>query len=696
MLIKKFIYFLFTFFLLSYSAFPLLSQCMLVEVPIEERIIESVVIVEGKILSKRSFWDDNRGNIFTSNRIEVSKIFKGNLQINEIELLTRGGIVGIDAQTDHPSLQVTNQEIGIFFLSENRELTNYNSTPGVPIYQPAMGPQGFIKYNLKEATASDPFKLYEDINIDLYQKIESITNQSFVKVSNFDLSSAINSNSNVEFAASITSFSPGTITAGTETQLTINGTGFGATQGSGVVEFSNADDGGATISIQPLATEYISWSDGQIVVEVPSDAGTGNFEVIPDGDIAGTSPSSLTVSWAQLNVISDLASGTDVSYQTQHVDDNTLGGYTWTYNTSFSSSSGASPFSRALQTWCAATNIYWMPQGTTAEDDALSDGINIVSFDIGTNALPGGVLGRMTSRFSGCFNGPSDLDWYVSELDMLFNDDFTWNYGTGAPGATEYDFESVALHELGHGHQLGHIIEPSATVMHPFLTNGVTQRVLAATEEAGGDDVYTRSTTTSVCSEPQMSTNFICSSLPIELLSFLGKNQDESILLNWKTSFEENNDFFTLKHSIDGYDFELLTNVDGKGNSIFINDYRFIHRNPTVGINYYQLSQTDFDGTTKVADIISVDFKSDKIIATVIPNPIRHHEINLNYISPQNSEIEIEVVNMTGKILIQTTVLVSEGENNIQLPTQDWSSGVYYLRTIQNHTIKSMKFVKTS
>ena len=184
--------------------------------------------------------------------------------------------------------------------------------------------------------------------------------------------------------------------------------------------------------------------------------------------------------------------------------------------------------------------------------------------------------------------------------------------------------------------------------------------------------------------------------LPIELLSFTGNQNNESILLDWKTSTEVNNDYFTLEHSIDGYDFEFLAEIDGKGNSTTINDYRFVHLDPTIGTNYYRLSQTDFDGTHKVADVIAVDYKSDQIIASVIPNPIRQNEINLRYTSPENSDVEVEVIDMTGKVLIQTTISVSEGENNIQLPTQNWSGGVYYLRTIQDQTIRTIKFVKTN
>jgi len=197
-------------------------------------------------------------------------------------------------------------------------------------------------------------------------------------------------------------------------------------------------------------------------------------------------------------------------------------------------------------------------------------------------------------------------------------------------------------------------------------------------------------------SSNSVNVTIVPNALPIELLTFIGNQQNESTLLNWKTSTEINNDYFTLEHSVDGYNFEYLAKVDGKGNSTVINDYRFVHLDPTVGTNYYRLSQTDFDGTEKVADVIAVDFKSGQIVATVIPNPIRQNEINLQYTSPQNANVEVEVIDMTGKVLIQKIISVVEGENNIMLPAQNWSSGVYYLRTIQSQTIKSIKFVKTN
>ncbi|MBL0342754.1 MAG: hypothetical protein IPP71_18800, partial [Bacteroidetes bacterium] len=57
----------------------------------------------------------------------------------------------------------------------------------------------------------------------------------------------------------------------------------------------------------------------------------------------------------------------------------------------------------------------------------------------------------------------------------------------------------------------------------------------------------------------------ITSPLPIELLSFTGKNISNGNLLEWVTATELNNDYFTLMRSRDGFNFEDLITVNGAG-----------------------------------------------------------------------------------------------------------------------------------
>jgi len=109
------------------------------------------------------------------------------------------------------------------------------------------------------------------------------------------------------------------------------------------------------------------------------------------------------------------------------------------------------------------------------------------------------------------------IKWYVEELDIVFNDDTNWNYSSDAPEFTEYDFESVAVHELGHGHQFGHVINSNA-IMHYSISNSVQNRSLSSNDIDAGADVQSRSTGTAVCGQDLM-INFDCATLSnIEVL----------------------------------------------------------------------------------------------------------------------------------------------------------------------------------
>lgn len=187
---------------------------------------------------------------------------------------------------------------------------------------------------------------------------------------------------------------------------------------------------------------------------------------------------------------------------------------------------------------------------------------------------------------------------------------------------------------------------------------------------------------------------FASSGLPVEIISFNAELQNQSVKLNWKTASEINNDFFTIEHSTDGVNFEFLTKVDGSGNTTETINYRTVHKTPSIGTNYYRLSQTDYDGTHKIEGIRAVDFKSDEIVANIQPNPVSKDFVKLNYTSPVEAEVNIEVIDITGRLLIQKNIEVQAGNNLIELPAQDLANGVYFLRTRQAQTIKSIKFVK--
>src|SRR5262249_24993888 len=140
---------------------------------------------------------------------------------------------------------------------------------------------------------------------------------------------------------------------------------------------------------------------------------------------------------------------------------------------------------RAMDTWTCATNVNWNISSTpTSTDVVASDGLNVIRFDNGSELSPG-VLGVGTSYWSYTF-GSSENYWKATEMDITIDDGTNWNYGPAAPNVSQYDLESVLLHELGHLHQFNHVIN-TAAVMHFSISNGTMKRTLLSTDINGGN-----------------------------------------------------------------------------------------------------------------------------------------------------------------------------------------------------------------
>ncbi len=99
------------------------------------------------------------------------------------------------------------------------------------------------------------------------------------------------------------------------------------------------------------------------------------------------------------------------------------------------------------------------------------------------------------------------------------------------------------------------------------------------------------------------------SALPIELLSFEGSKKEEYNVLKWQTASEHNNSHFILERSVTGdyTEKDVINVVNGAGNSTQLLDYDFVDTDAPESINYYRLTQVDYDGNFKQYGPISID-----------------------------------------------------------------------------------------
>ena len=182
--------------------------------------------------------------------------------------------------------------------------------------------------------------------------------------------------------------------------------------------------------------------------------------------------------------------------------------------------------------------------------------------------------------------------------------------------------------------------------------------------------------------------------LPVELLTFYGENIQDINRLHWVTATETNNSHFDVLKSADAIHFTKIGTVDGAGNSNSEKSYSFDDEAPFNGINYYQLRQVDFDGTTDYSDIISLSNESSRnhIDISIWPNPTKE-DVNLSgLLKLAGQNVNIEVLDIFGNVRIKTEFEVSN--DNFVIDLDQLSSGYYIVKFTQNGMSKSYPFVK--
>lgn len=182
--------------------------------------------------------------------------------------------------------------------------------------------------------------------------------------------------------------------------------------------------------------------------------------------------------------------------------------------------------------------------------------------------------------------------------------------------------------------------------------------------------------------------NNACTTLPIQLSSFDAKIDGVPILL-WTTVSELNNDYFTLDRSTDGRIFKQIFLIKGKGTSDKGNDYTYTDLTPNKGINYYRLSQVDFNGTTTTFPIKSVLVPVDKI--TVYPT-IFHHEITILLPTLNNNPATWFLSDVNGREIKRGGI--AHGQMVHQLALPGLNAGPYILTILSDTEKQAIKLIK--
>lgn len=209
----------------------------------------------------------------------------------------------------------------------------------------------------------------------------------------------------------------------------------------------------------------------------------------------------------------------------------------------------------------------------------------------------------------------------------------------------------------------------------------------------------------------------IYNAVPVELSSFTAQQAAKGVELNWTTATETNNRGFEIQRSENreqrsevrgqaagqgssaGIDkWETIGFVDGYGTTTEPKVYRFTDNNVKTGTYSYRLKQTDFDGSYKYSDVISIGVNTGLEYALMqnYPNPF-NPATQIKFTIPKSGLVTLKVYDLLGR---KAAVLVNEervaGEYSVKFDGSNLASGVYYyqLKSGNYSAIRKMLLIK--
>ncbi len=414
-----------------------------------QRVNLSENIIRGQVVEVKSYWNPERTIIYTDVTIAIDEHIKGN-GLNQVTITVPGGTVGNDTLwvSDTPQYKVGDYSVTL--LESSGQVTG--------------GPDGVYLLQDPKVQSDRLLSLEEDRFLSWIRAYANgETRDSFEEVSSVTYQESLS-------YVTISGVSPSIISAGTSSELTIIGSGFGASRGSETyptIGFRYKDR-----SYMYDNSKITYWSDTQIKVDVFTQWISG-YPYSPG-------------SWADTVAFVDNRGNIESTYAL------------------------SVPFGYLGRKWPEPPVPYWINVPADQPNEAL-DAIQVAanawtgaqaSFSFSYQGTTTSGHGRDLKNVITWANLNSDIifaytfawlgdDGTPPEADIVFNTTFNWSADTPTP-IVRMDIQTVALHELGHCVCLLDLYgdNDAPKVMYGYGSNGLMKRSLDLADKQGIQWIY--------------------------------------------------------------------------------------------------------------------------------------------------------------------------------------------------------------
>lgn len=460
--------FVLIFCLLALLTLPGNINALMKEISFEQLTKGADSIIIGQVENLTSHWNDDQTNIYTEVTISVKEILKGSAGKETLHVIIAGGTIADLTQwvEDQPVFEL-GEKVVVFLIEMKTFEFDHMKLRG----KPGLFATDFIgtvygnyqgKLSLSDDKTGTTGKRFLDDfkhNLNLILKGHSISEkQNFYQTNE------------TTFDQAITSINPNIASAGTNSVVTVTGSGFGTRGTNDHLLFYYATYGGYH---NYMTSEIVSWTNNQIQAKIPTgvidnypySSSSGPVALYKDGFFHSHTPFTVTFGYGQVRWPE---TGPSVTY----------------YGNEGGVSGRLAAIQEAANSWNSAGGNFRLNYvGTTS---STQTGRNFKNEILWQN-LPEGILGQATIWYS---------SGTILEADFAFNMIYDWNTNDTCPPG-QYDVQSIATHELGHWLNLmdlyGNMIDyPQDTdkIMYGRMSSGVTKRTLHAYDILGIKWIY--------------------------------------------------------------------------------------------------------------------------------------------------------------------------------------------------------------
>lgn len=183
--------------------------------------------------------------------------------------------------------------------------------------------------------------------------------------------------------------------------------------------------------------------------------------------------------------------------------------------------------------------------------------------------------------------------------------------------------------------------------------------------------------------------------LPLVLSNFYAQKLNNTVLLQWQTSSEENVKQFVIERSNDGKTYQAIGQVAATGSSTITQNYAYTDQSPFMAAgNYYRLLMQDIDGRYTYSKTLIIKFDSEvSAKLQTFPNPVKDL-LQVQVPNGMKGMIGLQIIDMNGRVVKANNIASDGNALNTTIDVSSLGKGVYILKAQAGSTTVISRFVK--